>query len=148
MRARVAGRSWPRDRLSRKDGMSAHQLLTHLAFDVNDVELEPWPIPRGENGVTIHGDPEFSGRHLYRSDDGTTLIGIERLGPCTLTGVHAGETIYLLQGRVTAKPPGGDPYTLTAGDFCWFPAGVEDVWEIEETYVKLFVTHVPQGLLS
>jgi uncharacterized cupin superfamily protein len=128
--------------------MGAHELLTHFAFNVDDVEFEPWPIPRGENGITIHGDPEFSGRFLHRSEDGRTLIGIERLGPCTLTGTHSGETIYFLKGRVRATPPDGEPYTMVAGDFCWFPAGVEDVWEIEETYVKLFVIQIPNGFLS
>ena len=32
-------------------------LLTHLVLNVDDVEFEPWPIPRGENGITIHGNP-------------------------------------------------------------------------------------------
>jgi uncharacterized cupin superfamily protein len=126
--------------------MSQDQLLTHLAFNVNDIEFEPWPIPHGENGVTIHGEPEFSGRFLHLSDDGRTRIGIERLGPCTLTGVHAGETLYFLEGRVRCTPRGGESYMLGAGDFCWFPAGVEDVWEIEETYVKLFCVTIPEGL--
>ena len=126
--------------------MVRNQLLTHLAFNVEDLELEPWPIPRGENGVTIHGNPEFSGRFLHLSDDGRTRIGIERLGPCTLTGTHAGETLYFLEGRVRCTPAGGEPYVLKAGDFCWFPPGVEDVWEIEETYVKLFTVTVPEEL--
>ena len=73
------------------------------------------------------------------------MIGIERLGPCTLTGIHAGETLVLPGGPLRCTPEGGDPYTLRKGDFCWFPAGVEDTWVIEETYVKLFSVTVPGG---
>jgi uncharacterized cupin superfamily protein len=126
--------------------MTSNDLATHFLLNVDDVELEPWPIPRGENGITIHGNPEYSGKFLHRSEDGRTLIGIERLGPCTLTGIHAGETLFFLEGRVRCTPEGGDPYTLGKGDFGWFPAGVEDTWVIEETYVKLFSVTIPEEL--
>ena len=63
-----------------------------------------------------------------------------------LTGTHAGETLFFLEGRVRCTPPGGEPYTLVKGDFCWFPVGVEDVWEIEETYIKLFSVTVPEEI--
>jgi uncharacterized cupin superfamily protein len=128
--------------------MNPQQLLSHYVLEVGNVELEPWPLPRGQNGITVHGDPEYSGRYLYRSEDGRTLIGIERLGPCLLTGTHAGETLYFVEGKVKATPPGGEPYELEAGDFCYFPPGVEDVWEIQETYVKLFCVTVPEELAS
>jgi uncharacterized cupin superfamily protein len=126
--------------------MSVNDLLSHLVLNVDDVTLEPWPIPQGENGVTIHGTPEYSGAFLHRSEDGRTLIGIERLGPCTLTGTHAGETLFFLEGLVRCTPEVGEPYTLRKGDFCWFPVGVEDTWVIEETYVKLFSVTVPEHL--
>ena len=89
--------------------MSVNDLLTHLVLNVEDVALEPWPIPQGENGVTIHGTPEYNGEFLHRSKDGRTLIGIERLGPCTLTGAHAGETLFFLEGRVRCTPKAGSP---------------------------------------
>ena len=121
------------------------QLLTHYVRSIGDVdtlELEPWELPTGEWGVTVTGkNVEYAGRFLYLSEDKRVAVGIERLGPSLLTGVHAGETLYFLRGSVLCKPPGGEPYRLKAGDFCYFPPGVEDVWEIEETYVKLFVIH-------
>jgi uncharacterized cupin superfamily protein len=126
------------------------QLLTQYILDVGDpdsLELEPWELPRGEWGVTVTGENvEYAGKLLYLSDDKRVAVGIERLGPSLLTGTHIGETLYFLRGRVLCRPPGGEPYRLATGDFCYFPPGVDDVWEIEETYVKLFVIHAQQPL--
>ena len=131
--------------------MSTHQLITHYVEQVGDVdalELEPWTLPTGEWGVTVTGENvEYAGKFLYLSDDKRVAVGIERLGPSLLTGTHIGETLYFLQGSVLCRPAVGEPYRLKAGDFCWFPPGVEDVWEIEETYVKLFVIHSAEPLL-
>ena len=125
--------------------MNPSQLLSHYVTsctDVDALDLEPLPLPQGEWGVTIEGeDVEYSGRLLYLSDDKRVAIGIERLGPSLLTGTHIGETLYFLAGRVLCRPVGGEPYELKAGDFCFFPPGVEDVWEIVETYVKLYAIH-------
>jgi uncharacterized cupin superfamily protein len=125
--------------------MNPTQLLSQYILDVGDpdkLELDPWDLPTGEWGVTVTGENvEYAGKFLYLSEDKRTAVGIERLGPSTLTGTHAGETLYFLRGQILCHPPGGEPYRLKEGDFCWFPPGVEDVWEIEETYVKLFVFH-------
>jgi uncharacterized cupin superfamily protein len=125
-------------------------LLSHYALAVGDpsaLELDPWELPTGEWGVTVSGDNvDYAGRFLYLSDDRRVAVGIERLGPSRLVGTHIGETLYFLAGRVMCRPPGGEPYRLQAGDLCYFPPGVEDVWEIEETYVKLFVIHSPDPL--
>jgi EutQ-like cupin domain len=121
------------------------QLLTHYVEQIGDpdaLELEPWELPTGEWGVTVTGEGvEYAGKLLYLSEDKRVAVGIERLGPSLLTGTHIGETLYFLRGSVLCKPPGAEPYRLKAGDFCFFPPGVEDVWEIEEAYVKLFVIH-------
>lgn len=126
------------------------QLLARYILDVGDpdsLELEPWELPTGEWGVTVAGENvEYAGKFLYLSDDKRVAVGIERLGPSLLTGTHIGETLYFLRGRVLCRPPGGEPYRLAAGDFCYFPPGVSDVWEIEETYVKLFVIHSREAL--
>jgi uncharacterized cupin superfamily protein len=130
--------------------VNPQQLLTHYvtsAGDLSALELEPWELPTGEWGVTVTGENvEYAGRFLYLSDDKRIAVGIERLGPSTLVGTHIGETLYFLQGRVTCRPAEGEPYELKAGDFCFFPAGADDVWEIEETYVKLFVIHSDEPL--
>jgi len=121
------------------------QLLTHYVKQIGDpdaLELDPWDLPTGEWGVTVTGENvEYAGTFLYLSDDKRVAVGIERLGPSLLTGTHIGETLYFLKGSVLCRPQDADPYRLGAGDFCYFPPGIEDVWEIEETYVKLFVIH-------
>ncbi len=130
--------------------MNPQQLLSRYILDVGDpdsLELDPWELPTGEWGVTVTGDDvEYAGKFLHLSDDKRVAVGIERLGPSLLTGTHIGETLYFLRGRVHCRPDEGEPYRLGAGDFCYFPPGVDDVWEIEETYVKLFVIHSPEPL--
>ena len=130
--------------------VNPQQLLTRYVANIGDLsqlELEPWTLPTGDWGVTVTGENvEYAGRFLYLSDDRRVAVGIERLGPSLLVGTHIGETLYFLAGRVTCRPPGGEPYELRAGDFCYFPPGVEDVWEIEETYVKLFVIQSEEPL--
>jgi uncharacterized cupin superfamily protein len=130
--------------------VNTQQLLTHYVTNVGDVsalDLEPLPLPKGEWGVTVEGeDVDYAGRFLYLSDDKRVAVGIERLGPSRLTGTHIGEALYFLEGRVTCRPPGGEPYELKAGDFAYFPPGNDDIWDIEETYVKLFVIHSPTPL--
>lgn len=125
--------------------MNNTQLLTHYVQSIGDpdaLELDPWELPTGEWGVTVTGENvEYAGKFLYLSEDKRVAVGIERLGPSLLTGTHAGEVLYFLKGSILCKPAGGEPYRLKAGDYCYFPPGVEDVWEIEETYVKLFVIH-------
>jgi uncharacterized cupin superfamily protein len=127
--------------------MSTQALITHYVrslagTDPLEIELDPLPLPQGEWGVTIEGENvDYAARLLYLSEDRRVAVGIERLGPSRLIGTHIGETLYFLAGRITCRPPGGEPYELKAEDFCIFPAGVDDVWDIEETYVKLFVIH-------
>ena len=130
--------------------MNQFQLLSRYVQSIPDpsqLELEPWELPRGEWGVTVTGeDVEYAGRFLYLSDDRRVAVGIERLGPSRLVGTHIGEALYFLQGRIRCQPSVGEPYELAAGDFCYFPPGIDDVWEIEETYVKLFVIHSEEPL--
>ena len=127
--------------------MSTQALISHYVrslagTDPLEIELDPLPLPQGEWGVTIEGENvDYAARLVYLSEDKRVAVGIERLGPSRLIGTHIGETLYFLAGRVTCRPPGGEPYELKAGDFGFFPPGVDDVWDIEETYVKLFVIH-------
>jgi uncharacterized cupin superfamily protein len=130
--------------------MNPNELFTHYVQNVADLEsldLEPQPLPTGEWGVTVTGENvDFAVKLLYLSDDRRVAVGVERLGPSRLTGTHIGETLYFLAGRITCRPADGPPYELKAGDFCYFPPGGEDVWDIEETYVKLFVIHSDEPL--
>lgn len=48
----------------------------------------------------------------------------------------AAETCYLLKGRVTVTPAGGDEVTFGAGDLVTFPARMSCFWEIHEDVRK------------
>ena len=40
------------------------------------------------------------------------------------------EMCYLLEGEVVVTPEGGEPVTLSKGDFVTFPAGMACTWKI------------------
>jgi len=46
------------------------------------------------------------------------------------------ETCYLLEGKVTVTPQGGEPVTLQAGDLVTFPEKMSCTWEIHEAILK------------
>ncbi len=46
------------------------------------------------------------------------------------------ETCYILEGRVTVTPEGGDPVTIGAGDLVTFPAGLSCTWDVHEPIRK------------
>jgi uncharacterized cupin superfamily protein len=46
------------------------------------------------------------------------------------------ESCYILEGRVTVTPDGGEPVTFGAGDFVVFPEGMDCTWEIHEDVRK------------
>ncbi len=48
----------------------------------------------------------------------------------------ANETCYILDGRVTVTPEGGEPVEIEAGDLVTFPKGMRCTWEIHEPIRK------------
>lgn len=46
------------------------------------------------------------------------------------------ETSYLIQGRVTVIPDGGEPVEIEAGELVVFPAGMSCTWEVHEPVLK------------
>jgi uncharacterized cupin superfamily protein len=44
----------------------------------------------------------------------------------------ATETCYVLEGRVTVTPDGGEPVEIEAGDLVTFPKGMSCTWKITE----------------
>ena len=46
------------------------------------------------------------------------------------------ETCYLLKGKVTVTPEGGEPVTIKAGDLVTFPKGMNCQWDIHEAVQK------------
>ena len=46
------------------------------------------------------------------------------------------ETCYVLRGRFTVTPAGGEPQTFGRGDLITFPQGMQCTWEIAEAVEK------------
>ena len=46
------------------------------------------------------------------------------------------ETCYLLEGKITVTPAGGEPVSLQAGDLITFPASMQCTWEIHQAVRK------------
>jgi uncharacterized cupin superfamily protein len=121
--------------------------LQMLNVRATEVELEPWPMPTmATEGCELDREVERAGRVLWRSDDRHAVLLLERLGPCRLTGTHGGELLCFYEGRVRAEPPGGEPYVMGPGFISWFAPGMDDVWTIEETYLKLLYVEADRPL--
>ncbi len=48
----------------------------------------------------------------------------------------AEETCYILEGRVTVTPDGGEPVTVGAGDMVTFPRGMSCTWKVTSAIRK------------
>ncbi len=46
------------------------------------------------------------------------------------------ETCYVLRGRFTVTPEGGEPQQFQRGDLVTFPAGLRCTWDIEQDVEK------------
>jgi len=46
------------------------------------------------------------------------------------------ETCYVIRGRFTVTPDGGEPESFARGDLITFPAGMSCTWEITEAVEK------------
>jgi uncharacterized cupin superfamily protein len=46
------------------------------------------------------------------------------------------ETCYILRGRFTVTPDGGEPQEFKRGDLITFPAGMSCTWDIHEDVEK------------
>ncbi len=48
----------------------------------------------------------------------------------------AEETCYILEGKVTVTPDGGEPVTVGAGDLVTFPRGMSCTWKVTSAIRK------------
>lgn len=46
------------------------------------------------------------------------------------------EAAYIVRGKVTVTPDGGEPVEIKAGDYCVFPAGMGCTWDVQEALFK------------
>ena len=108
-------------------------VLTTVLANAADAELEDWgPLeeatdhPMATYGVEIWVDGEKS-------------AGIWECapGPSHWT-LEVNEVIYVVSGRMTVTPEGGEPSEIGAGDLAVFPLGWTGTWVIHETVRKAY----------
>ena len=108
-------------------------VLTALLPGATDAELEDWGALEDATGhpMAVHG--------LELWVDGGKSGGIWQ---CTAGPSYwrqdENEVIYLLSGRMTVTPDGGEPVDVTAGDIAVFPLGWTGTWDIHETVRKVY----------
>lgn len=97
-------------------------------------ELEDWgPLEEAT------GEPmQTSGADIWK--DGDQEIGVWECSPGpSYWKLEQHEFVYILSGRMTVTPDGGEPLEINAGDTAVFPNGWAGTWQIHETIRKVFV---------
>jgi uncharacterized cupin superfamily protein len=110
-----------------------HAVLTPIIAKAADADLEDWgPLDEatGEEMAT-HGVELWV--------DGESSAGIWQCapGPSRWT-LETNEVIYLVAGRMTVTPDGGEAAQIGVGDMAVFPKGWTGTWELHETVRKVY----------
>jgi len=106
---------------------------TALLNKAADAELEDWgPLDEATgDAMATHG--------LEMWVDGDKSAGIWQCTPGPSYWVQdENEVIYLLSGRMTVTPDGGEPAEIKAGDIAVFPTGWKGTWDLHETVRKVY----------
>ncbi len=106
---------------------------TEILAMAADAELEDWgPLPEAT------GDP-MATHGLEMWVDGAKSAGIWQCTPGPSYWVQdENEVIYVLSGRMTVTPDGGEAAEVGAGDIAVFPVGWKGTWDIHETVRKVY----------
>lgn len=106
---------------------------TPVLADAADAELEDWGPLEEATGhpMATHG------RELWA--DGSASAGIWQCEPGpSRWKLETHEVIYLVAGRMTVTPDGGEPKEIGVGDVAVFPLGWSGTWDIHETVRKVY----------
>jgi uncharacterized cupin superfamily protein len=108
-------------------------VITPILAGALDAELEDWgPLeeatgePMATHGVEIWVDGDLSAG-IWQCAAGPSRWKLE-----------TNEVIYLVAGRMTVTPDGGEPAEIGVGDVAVFPLGWAGTWDIHETVRKVY----------
>lgn len=108
-------------------------VTTAILAQAADVELEDWgPLeeatgePMATHGIEMWVDGDKSARIWQCTPGPSYWVQDEN------------EVIYVLSGRMTVTPDGGEAAEVNAGDTAVFPIGWKGTWDIHETVRKVY----------
>ena len=106
-------------------------------------ELEAWePFDELDYAAVIAGDPRQSGRLDVGTAESPTQVGIWECTPGTMSWTGQGDETYIvLAGRARITDPAGRRYEVGPGDTVFTPKGDTEIWEVTETFRKIFCLH-------
>jgi uncharacterized cupin superfamily protein len=108
-------------------------MITSILSTAADTELEDWgPLPEATSDpMATHGVELWV--------DGESSAGIWQCaaGP-SRWALETNEVIYLVAGRMTVTPDGGEPRQIGVGDMAVFPKGWTGTWNLHETVRKVY----------
>jgi uncharacterized protein len=110
-----------------------HAVLTPIIAKAADAELEDWgPLDEATG-------EEMAAHGVELWVDGESSAGIWQCapGPSRWT-LETNEVIYLVAGRMTVTPDGGEAAQIGVGDMAVFPKGWTGTWELHETVRKVY----------
>jgi uncharacterized cupin superfamily protein len=108
-------------------------VITPILAGAADAELDDW----GPLGEATGESMATHGVEVWVAGDASAGIWQCAPGPSRWT-LETNEVIYLVAGRMTVTPDGGEPAEIGAGDVAVFPVGWTGTWDIHETVRKVY----------
>jgi uncharacterized cupin superfamily protein len=108
-------------------------VITSILASATDAELEDWgPLDEAT------GDP-MATHGLEIWVDGDASAGVWQCAPGpSRWKLETNEVIYLVAGRMTVTPDGGEASEIGVGDIAVFPKGWSGTWNIHENLRKVY----------
>lgn len=110
------------------------------AFSSSQGDLVSQPI---EPSWIRSGAPVARAITLTESPDGLLTTGLWDCTAGTFTWIfQTDEIVHILEGEVTVRD-GSTVHELGPGSVCYFPRGLETIWEVPKYVKKTFVLRAP-----
>jgi uncharacterized cupin superfamily protein len=115
-------------------------VLRACAFETSRADLLPQPI---EPSWIKSGTPMARALTLSESPDTFLTTGLWECTAGTFTWIFpVDEIVHILEGEVSVRD-GNTTHVLVPGSVCYFPRGLETVWEVPKYVKKSFVMRAP-----